>query len=576
MKKKIILFLLCPLLFLGCKKDLLEKLPLDSLTDESYWTSEANVRTFTWNYYPRYFPGYAVGFDLSWGGFFYGQSLNDDFAYTTQFTLNLPATNVTWSGTGNTFGWIRRSNLFIDRVKTVPMSQEAKNHWTGVARFFRATEFANRVNDFGDFPWYGRVLAEDDPELYKPRDPRTLVMDSVLADFQYAAANVRAKDGDKTVVNRYVVLARMSQVFLFEGTWQKYHAGNSAKATQYLEAAKWAANEVMTKGGYSIAPDYRGLFNSLDLSANPEIILFRRYEPALIMHSLMSYVNQHEAQLAGASKSAIDSYLAKDGLPISLSPLYQGDKTIYQGTAKKSAAMVNRDPRINSTFADSLRITGYVKDYAYSNAGYAVIKFLNEAFLGTPESLSQTNSSDSPELRFGEVLLNYAEAAAELGTLTQADLDASINKLRARANVKMPALQVMGGQPAVGGKVYDDPARDPTVPSLIWEIRRERRVELMMEGFRLNDLRRWKKLEYTDHIRNKDSNRAAWIKRADYPKATTVMIENNAAEGYIIPVQNAASLRIFDNPRVYLSPIGPDQIKLYKDQGVELTQNPGW
>lgn len=573
MKKYIILFLFCPLIFVACQKDHLEKLPLDRLTDDDFWTSEANVRTFSWNFYPRYFPGYAAGFDTGWGGFFTGESLNDDVASGSRFTQNTPTSSSTWSGS---FQWIRRSNLFINRVNGVPMSQEAKNHWTGVARFFRAMEYAARVNDFGDFPWYSKVLEENDPLLYKPRDPRAVVMDSVLADFQYAAANVRINDGDKSIVNRYAVLAVMSRVFLFEGTWQKYHLGNNAKAAEYLEVAKSAANEVMTKGGFALAPSYRGLFNSPDLSANPEVILFRRYETGLIMHSLASYVNK-EGQ-TGYSKDFIDSYLVKDGLPIKLSPLYKGDKAVYSGKSKKTAAMIDRDPRINETFADSLRITGFVKDYGLSTSGYAVVKFLNEAVKDQAEGLSSTNTSDAPEIRYAEVLLNYAEAVAELGTLTQADLDKSINKLRERFSValRMPKLQVIGGQPAVNGVVYNDPDRDPAVSALLWEIRRERRIELAMEGFRLDDLRRWKKLEYTDHIGNKDTNRGAWIKRADYPTATTVMIEGNAAEGYIIPIQSAASYRIFDNPRVYLSPIGPDQIKLYKDQGVTLTQNAGW
>ncbi|SDM03820.1 Starch-binding associating with outer membrane [Daejeonella rubra] len=573
MKKYILIFLLCPLLFVaGCKKDLLEKLPLDRLTDEDYWTSESNVRTFSWNFYPRYFPGYASGFDLTWGGFFTGESLNDDVASTSRFTQNLPTSNGTWSGS---FSWIRRANLFIEKVKTVPMPDEAKKHWTGIARYFRAMEYSNRVNDFGDFPWYNKVLDETDPALYKPRDPRALVMDSVLADFQYAAANVRVNDGDKAIINRYAVLATMSRVFLFEGTWQKYHVGNNAKATQYLEAAKWAANEVIVSGKFTVAADYRGMFSAPDLASNPEVILYRRYETGLLTHSLASYVNK-EAQ-TGYTKDAVDSYLAKDGLPIGLSPLYLGDKTIYSaGGVKKSAAMANRDPRINETFADSLRITGYVKDYAYSTSGYAVVKFLDESVRDKAEGLSSTNTSDAPEIRYGEVLMNYAEAAAELGTLTQADLDKTVNKLRARADIKMPNLQVVGILPAVNGVVYNDPNRDPAVPSLIWEIRRERRVELMMEGFRYDDLRRWKKLDYVDQVKNKNANRGAWIKRSDYPKATTVMIEGNAAEGYIIPIQSAASYRLFDNARVYLSPVGPDQIKLYKDQGVELTQNPGW
>lgn len=578
MKKKLYILLLAPIFLVACKKHL-EKYPLDQLEDATYWTSEANVRTFTWNFYPRYFPGYASGFDLTWGGFFTGQSLNDDVATSSQFTLNLPTSNATWNGS---FAWIRRANLMLEKIPTVPMSDEAKRHWTGVARFFRGLEHANRVSDFGDFPWYDKTLSETDPLLYKPRDPRSFVMDRVLEDFKYAAENVRTTDGDKTILNRYAVLALMSRVFLFEGTWQKYHLNNTAKSTEYLEAAKWAANEVITKGGYAVAPNYRQIFNSADLSAStaaPEIILYRRYENALLMHSLMSYLNK-EAQ-TGYSKDVVDSYLTIQGLPIKhASAIYQGDGIIKQGSAKKAAAMIGRDPRINATFADSLRVVGHLEanSYGYSTSGYAAIKFLDESVVNTPAGLSSTNISDAPQLRYAEVLLNYAEAAAELGTLTQTDLDNTINKLRRRTGYtsKLPDLQVVGGLPAVGGIVYDDPDRDPAVPSLIWEIRRERRVELIMEGFRYNDVRRWKKLEYIDQVINKDANRGAYIKRSDYPRSTGVMIENNAAEGYIQPVQNVASFRIFYNPRVYLAPIGPDQIRLYKDNGVDLKQNLGW
>lgn len=578
MKNRIYILFLVPMMLLACKKDHLEKLPLDQLEDASYWTSEANVRTFTWNFYPRNFPGYASGFDLTWGGFFTGQSLNDDVASSSNFTLNLPTTNGTWS---TSFTWIRRANLMIEKIPTVPMSDEAKNHWMGIARFFRAIEYSNRVNNFGDFPWYDRTLSENDPELYRPRDPRTFVMDKVLEDFKFATANVRVSDGDKTVLNRYAILALMSRVFLFEGTWQKYHLNNSTKATEYLEAAKWAANEVMTKGGYNVAPDYRSIFNSADLpasTANPEIILFRRYENALVMHSLMSYVNK-EAQ-TGYSKDAVDSYLTIQGLPIKSSTTYLGDGMVRVGSAKKAAAMIGRDPRINATFVDSLRIVGHVKtgEYGNSTSGYGVIKFLDESVVNMPAGLSSTNISDAPQLRYAEVLLNYVEAVAELGTLTQTDLNNTINKLRKRTGfqTKLPDLQVIGSSPAVNGVVYDDPDRDPTVSSLLWEIRRERRVELIMEGFRYDDLRRWKKLEYSDQVLNKDANRGAYIKKSDYPLSTGILIEGGAAEGYIQPVQNVASFRRFYDPRVYLSPVGPDQIRLYKDQGVTLTQNPGW
>src|SRR5690606_32845398 len=111
---------------------------------------------------------------------------------------------------------------------------------------FRGLEYANFVNAFGDVPYIDRVLAEDDPELFRARDSRTLVMDRVLEDFRFAAEHVRASDGpSQQAVNKYVVLAYMSRVFLFEGTWLKYHGIDEAKAEEYLQAAKWAAEEVI-------------------------------------------------------------------------------------------------------------------------------------------------------------------------------------------------------------------------------------------------------------------------------------------------------------------------------------------
>ncbi|WP_345949666.1 RagB/SusD family nutrient uptake outer membrane protein [Mucilaginibacter sp. PAMB04274] len=558
------------LIVFGCKKtdDFLTQYPLDELTDDTYWTSEGNVKTFAYAFYPTFFPGYASGFDLTWGGYFSGESLNDDFAPTTPtvLTRNAPTSA---TGTAWTFTNIRRANILIDRIKRVPMSAEAKANWTGVGRFFRGLEYANKVKAYGDFPWINTVLAEDDNAgLYKPRDSRTLVMDSVLADFKYAAANVRVVDAavgpQKLIVNRDVVLAFMSRVFLFEGTWQKYQNNNAAKANEYLEAAKFAANEVMTKGGYTLAADYRKLFNSLELSNNTEIILYRRYQTGLLTHSLNSYVNK-EPQ-TGVSKNAVEAYLASDGLPISISPLYQGDKTINN-------VMANRDPRLRATITNDIRLPGKVGNY--STSGYSTLKFLNEDIKDLTNGNSSLNDTQAPVIRLGEVLINYAEACAELGTLTQTDLDNSVNKLRKRANINMPNLQVVGGLPAVNNVVYNDPKRDPSVPAMIWEIRRERRVELMMEGFRNSDLRRWKKYEYLDTQANPDINLGAWINKADYP-GTTVTIQNNATQGYIIPAPRAETQRIFNDPRVYLSPLPIDQIKLYKDQGVDLKQNPGW
>lgn len=561
MRNKSIAFLLATIILIGCKKDFLERLPQDVLTDDTYWSNENNVRTFAFGFYPAYFVGYGAGY--AWGKYFSGQSLNDDFAPSQpdQFIKNVPASGGGWS-----FAWVRKANIFMDRIQKVPMSEEAINHWTGIARFFRALEYFDMVRAFGDVPWYGHELNATSEELYKPRDPRTLVMDSVLADFQFAAANVRASDGVKGLsVNKYVVLAFMSRVFLYEGTWEKYHNTPSSNSTRYLQVAKNAADSVISSGKFSVAPDYRKMFNSLSLAGNPEVMLYREYDEGLLTHSLNSYVNL-EPQ-TGTSADAIESYLSKDGLPISLSPLYQGDKSI-------DAVMTDRDPRLYKTIVPTLRLNGEVPNY--STSGYSVLKFLNDDIASQPIGSSSLNPTDAPIIRYGEVLINYAEAAAELGTLTQDDLDKSINKLRDRPDVKMPYLEIMGGEPAVNATVYDDPERDPTVPSMIWEIRRERRIELMMEGFRLDDLKRWKKLEYTDTQGNSDINKGAWIVKADHPKMKDVKIQNDAPEGYIIPAWKPESQRIFSDPKVYLDPLPIDQIKLYSDQGVQLDQNPGW
>lgn len=568
MKNRIFILVLFATTLFSCDKDFLETPPIDQLTDETYWKSEDNVRTFAFGFYSNYFKGYGSGY--TWGSYFSGQSLNDDFAPSSpaQFTRNVPASGGGWS-----FAWARKANIFIDRVQGVPMTDEAKSHWTGVGRFFRGMEYADLVNRFGDVPWYEQELKETETEqLYKTRDSRVFVMDKVLADFRFAAENVRLDDGAKGLtVNKNVILAFMSRIFLFEGTWQKYHGNNTEKAAEYLEASKWAAEQVINSSRYSLSPSYRGVFNSLSLSGNPEVILYRQYEPGMLTHALNSY-NNKEPQ-TGPSKDAIESYLAEDGLPIGVSPLYQGDKGIEN-------VMANRDPRIKETFVSTeLRLNGISSNY--STSGYATHKFLNEAIKDQPEGSSNLNPTDAPVIRYGEVLINYAEATAELSTLggpalSQSDLDKSVNVLRSRTGVGLPDLEVMGNQPAINGVVYDDPERDPTVPSIIWEVRRERRVELMMEGFRLDDLRRWKKLEYADTEANVDINRGAWIRKADYPKLQSSVVLDNGEEGYIIPASAAASQRLFIDTKVYLSPIPLDQIKLYADQGVELSQNPGW
>ena len=578
---KLYLLLFLALGIVGCEKDFLDVPPTNQFEDPGYWTTEENVRTFAYGFYPAYFVGY--GSSYTWGKYFSGEVLNDDFAPSApaQFTKVAPASGGGWS-----FAWVRKANIFIDRIQLVDMDEEATAHWTGIGRFFRALEYHDLVNRFGDVPWYGEEVPEDDETiLYRPRDPRGYVMDQVLADFRYAAENVRESvEHEGQMVDRSVVLAYMSRIFLFEGTWQKYNEGDTQRAAEYLEAAKWAANEVIESGEFSLG-DYRSVFNSLSLANDPEVILYREYQEGVLTHALNSY-NNKEPQ-TGPSKDALDAYLAEDGLPIEISPLYQGDKGVEN-------LFANRDGRMYGTFVPyELRVNQ--TDARYSTSGVAVHKFLNEDIADDPVGSSNLNPTDAPIIRYGEVLINYAEAAAELATVggpafTQTDLDKSINVLRSRPGVDLPDLQVVGNMPAVNGQTYDDPNRDPDVPAIIWEIRRERRVELMMEGFRNDDLRRWGKYHYVDTIENYEINMGAWIDKeelqARFPEANLTAIHladaqgnrlpASATQGYIVPASSAEVQRTFDDPRVYLRPLPLDQIKLYLDHGVTLEQNPGW
>ncbi|WP_109695455.1 RagB/SusD family nutrient uptake outer membrane protein [Chitinophaga deserti] len=572
MKLKIFTLALAATLVAGCNKDFLTRLPKDQLTDDTFWTSETNVRAFAYRFYPDYFSGFGTGY--TWRNYFYlGQGLNDDFSPTTPnaFTKQVPVSSSGWS-----FTKVRDANYMLARVSAMDKLDAAtKNHWVGVARFFRAIAYSNLVNSYGDVPYFDRALDVTElAELFKPRDNRTLVMDKVLEDLDFAAANVRAVDGEKGLnVTKWVVLSFMSRYMLFEGTWQKYHLNNAAKAAEYLGKAKWAAKQVIDGGGYSFSHPYRESFNALDLAGNKEIIMYRSYVTSMVTHSMMSYVNA-EGQ-TGVSKDLVETYLCNDGLPISLSPRYQGDKTITD-------VLANRDLRLSQTINPELRPMGSKGRYnnlGVSTSGYATWKFLNDALRDKPNAASNTNDSDAPVIRYGEVLMNYAEACAETGNITQAELDASINVLRARAGV--PPLQVNGTEAAVGGAVYDDPARDADVSGILWEIRRERRVELSMEGFRLDDLRRWKKLHYLDTELRPNINRGAWIKRSEWlkPNGTSWLVDvtlTGADEGYIIPSVSVLAHRKFDNARVYLDPIPSDQIKVYSDRGYKLVQNKDW
>ena len=565
--------------------DFLTRDPQDTVTDvPSFWNNEENLRTSFLDYYTYFFPGYRSGWNRA-----------DNFAETnvadwtddnaqevaTLFTKVAPTTDAdNWN-----FEKIRNMNLLLSRIQSSSLGEEAKNHWSGVARLFRAMEYAKLVQKFGDVPYYDAVVGSTDNEqLYRARDPRTTVMDKVNEDLAFACANIRVNDGTKGLtVNRAVAQGFASRIMLFEGTWQKYHANNTAKAAEYLKAAKDYAAALMQTNAYSIAPSYKSLTTSEDLAGNPEIIMYRSYVENVVMHSLMSFQNT-EHEKSSPSRSFVDAFLTKNGLPI-----HQAGNTDYKGK-EYAKEIQNRDPRLadNIDEESGLRLNGVAAVYAAS--GYYANRYVNKDLINKPGGMSSTNTTDAPVMKLNEVMLNYIEAAAELAdlgqyTLTQADFDKTINAIRDRQSTQMPHLTLAGNALKVNGVEINDPDRDATVKPIIWEIRRERRVELAYEGLRFNDLRRWGKLEYADMTKNKKLNMGAWINKADYPEnaealAKITLCDENGNivtgnEGYIMPITEVAKMRVMAD-KDYLYPIPVDQITMYETHGFKLTQNPGW
>lgn len=589
MDKKILGILLTSLTLVSCN-DFLTREPLDTITDKAeFWSNESNIRTSVLNLYTTYFPGYRSGWNRAdWYSETNIADWTDDNAQTTATFFTKVAPSAASSSSWN-FDDLRTINLQIRRISNAALPDEAKNHWLGVTRFLRAMEYAKLVSRFGDVPYFTEDIASTDYlTLYQPRENRAVVMDKVLEDLDFAAANVRKADGAKGLtINNDVTLAFASRIMLFEGTWQKYRAKNTTAATKYLKAAKDFADKIIQGNVYQLCPNYKDLTTSIDLAGNPEIILYRAYVDGVVTHSLMTFQNT-EAEINSPSKSLVDTYLSKNGLPIHQTgnSMFKGDQWFYD-------EMKDRDPRLYATVdTTGLFLVGVAGVPAIS--GYFGNRFVNESLKNTAGGRSTTCITDAPVMKLNEVLMNYIEAAAELAsmgayTLTQVDFDKTINTLRKRPSTNMPQLTLSGDNLLVNGVTINDPKRDADVSSILWEVRRERRTELAYEGIRFNDLRRWGKLHYADMKANPQLNMGAWLDKARYvewynkhfqPAITieslnSIKLDRAGNAGYIIPITDEALMRVHQE-KDYLYPLPEDQITLYESRGYKLPQNPGW
>ena len=493
------------------------------------------------------------------------------------------------------WGWesIRRLNEFFQYCGNCT-DESVRNKYKGVAYFFRAYAYYYKVLHFGDVPYYDTVIGSSDTELLdKKRDDRGYVMGKIMDDIDNAILLLPSTK-DVSRVTKWTALALKSRIALFEGTWRKYH--NLPDADKYLQLCVDASEELISNGGYKLYTDgsepYRDLFCSEDAKKD-EVILARIYNYSSVPTIKTTIQFNISDDKMGFTKRFMNHYLMKDGSRFT-------DISGYQ-TMTYTEETKNRDPRMSQT----VLCPGYIqKDETAVTTndlsgmtGYIPIKFVGEKKKNTD---GKKGTNDYPCFRIAETFLNYAEAKAELGDITQADIDKTINLIRSR--VKMPALNL------AAANASPDPYLLACYPNVtksnctgvILEIRRERTIELVMEGFRQDDMLRWHEgammtclgskwlgiyipgpglydmnsdgindteIYESTPTTNKTSNPEIQI----WKKLGSDITLSNGNSGYIVPY--IQSQYTWNEDRDYLWPIPAKQRTLTNGA---LTQNPGW
>lgn len=490
MRKKFnyILGALAVTLLAGCNDSFLDRIPETEITEENFFKTADDLQLYSNQFYGYFYNSAPAGVSM--------RDVPSD---------NVVATNTTWtiynymSGAvtpENVSKWswtdIRTVNFMIARTGNA--TGDNVNHYVGLARLTRALLYYGKVLAYSDVPWYSRDLqTNDDDLLYKTQDSRALVCDSIVADIDYAISNMKTASelGDHTYLSKDVALAVKARLCLMEASWRKYHSELGLSDAERFYSMAISACEQLMQMGYSLYSDYEGIFRNTSLAGNPEVIFYQDYDRSLGL--LWCYNDQFGGGNSGLSKDLFDTYLYidSDGKAIPY--------TSVAGYNKKTVAegFENRDPRLKSTFcypgwirpqSPSVPFVQYLTTYI----GYPSRKWEPMFDNGNTNAYGTGNCcfGDVSKYRLGEIYLIYAEAKAELGELTQSDLDMTINKLRERVGMPSASLSdwLSNIDPVLSAKY---PNVSSTQKGAVLEIRRERRIELAVEGFRNSDLYRW-------------------------------------------------------------------------------------
>ncbi|MCP4313566.1 MAG: RagB/SusD family nutrient uptake outer membrane protein [Bacteroidetes bacterium] len=566
----IILIFSIGMFFNSCDEDFLDKTPQDEISEPDFWKTEGDLQLYLnglYGVFPQWggsgaAPSKDLGTDIviesqEWWG--------DSFTPVMDGVLTVPTSGGGWS-----WGDVRRVNYFLENAVKAETG-DLIEHYIGEGYFLRAWIYFELLKGFGDLPIVTEVLnVDDEAALYGSRSPRSEVVDFILEDIDMAISKMGvASEAGPGRLNQDVAILFKARVCLYEGTWEKYHEGTvfagSTNGTALIEEAVTAAMEVISRGNYSLTtgdPDqvYYDLFVNLDLSDNPEVLLWKQYRAASLTESSGNSMWNHP-NTQGMTHGMTENYLCSDGLPYAVSPLFVGDDSltvieIGRDARFKNTVMVPGDLDYVSLAGDTVLFT--VPYMVRCPTGYALQKWRENVL--QPETNGRSGYVPYIYFRYAEALLIYAEAKAELGTLSQGDVDISINEIRER--VGMPDL--------VLGDITVDPNWPDygyALPDYLLEIRRERVVELFAEGYRIDDLMRWRAHELFVGTRPTGTMYTSDI-QALYPN------EKVNEDGFIDPFVDYLNGGAYGfNPeRDYLWPLPTNELTINPN----LDQNPNW
>lgn len=607
-----VLSILALLVMASCQDDFLEKQPLDQISEASFWKTEKDLETYANGFY------WGINSYRGWGSKYSVENGSDNALGNRELafpegkifrTSSDASTNDgAWDGS---FDWLRKVNYMLTSLENYDMSTISDNgkHYVGEAYFFRAFHNFALLSRFGDAPYIDKVPNLDDTELlYKERMPRNELAMKIMEDLDKAIEHLQPAGTGSAVAGRIskeAALGYKTRYALFEGSWEYYHqntpfgvAGKDGR--EFLQKAVDASDQLIAQLGTSIfkgseGKEYWELFNKKDYSVVPGVLHYQMYSKDEGVTVKWANYARAGGQI-GMTREVVDDYLMANGEPKEINTDdFVGDDTFADETT-------NRDPRLAQTIYFFEKWGSFEKLSAWASQSWIEMTAVTSTawYYSVPTGYMFAKGilPDAGEysdngwgeqgwihLRYAEILLGNIEAKAILeelgaGTVTQQDVDKTINVLRDRVN--MGHMDLAAVRSWSGNADYFNRYGD--VPSLINEIRRERRVEFVGEGIRYDDLRRWRML---GHLINGYVPRGAKAQQfLDYwgpqGKLTASDIKVDA-NGYLLPgghrsdfLEGGTGYQV-DEGRDYLWSIPKGQINLYKSEAdVVLTQNPGW